>query len=299
MQSKNNFIKGCFEANNTQNVNVVAFSEIHELVEAYKNGDLSLENNIAIACQPYVRGMVRKVVNRQSQPLQRADIEDLWQAGNVGLVEALEAFDLNHSSGASFTTFAKMWIHNEVYDCLRKKRHIVTIPDSTHDELSRITKVLNRPDAKKLSDQQIAKEAKLTFKRYKVLKSTEASKCQLAMSTDRSIKDSEGEDSFYGQELPGGICPEEEIMLAHYNRETEHLLSTLLDTLDAQSRGVISELYGLCDRDSVKVPELAERLNVSPDEIRNVKQRALKKMKKFATKNGSILPKKSEFDLLD
>jgi hypothetical protein len=47
------------------------------------------------------------------------------------------------------------------------------------------------------------------------------------------------------------------------------------------------------------VPELAERLNVSPDEIRNVKQRALKKMKKFATKNGSILPKKSEFDLLD
>ncbi len=67
---------------------------------------------------------------------------------------------------------------------------------------------MNRPDGKKLSDQQIAKEAKLTLKRYKVLQSTE---------------------KYLG-------------------------------------------------------------FNVSPDEIRNVKQRALKKMKQFAAKNGSILP---------
>lgn len=262
---------------------------------AYKQGDVILGNEISTMCVPYVRGIARKIINRQSSPVQQADKEDLWQAGFVGLVEALQTYDPEHPSKASFCTFAKMLVRKQMFACIRNKRHIVTIPDTSHDELARIAKVLSRPDAKRMSDEQVARAAKLTLDKYKVLKETETLKSQLTLRPESKVKSKDETEEFQlGELLRGEDDIEGRLIEDQYQLEMKQIVSKLTAHLSGPTLQVISELYGLTDGCPLKSARVADKMGVPVEEVYAIKSRVLRQLKTIARKEGFKLPKRTE-----
>ncbi len=261
----------------------------------YKQGNDSVYNEIAVMCEPYVRSIARKIINRQSSPMQQADIEDLRQAGFLGLVEALPLYDHNHPAKASFCTFAKMYVRKRMFACIRNKRHIVTIPDKTHDELARIAEVLSRPNAKRMSDEQIANEARLTLERYSELKETEALKCRLTLNPETKVKSKDEKKEFQLADiLRGDDDIEGDLIENQVQFEMKSLVDQLTSQIDETSRLVIRELYGLTDGTPLKPAKLALKLGVPVKSVYAMKNRALRQLTSFAVKNGMKLPERTE-----
>lgn len=261
----------------------------------YKLGNESVYNEIATMCVPYVRGIARKIINRQSTPMQQVDKEDLWQAGFVGLVDALYIYDANHPSKASFCTFAKMYVRREMFECIRNKRHIVTIPDKTHDQLARIAKVLSKPEAKRMSDAQVAKAAELTLKKYKLLKETDALKSQLALSPESTVKSKDETEVFQlGDRLRSDDDIEGALVENQLQLEMKTMVDQLTSQLDEASQRVIRALYGLPDGNPMKPAQLATKLGVPVEDVYEMKSRALRHLKSYARKKGCTLPKRTE-----
>ena len=47
------------------------------------------------------------------------DLEDLVQCGNIGLLKAVDRYDVNNKWNATFQTFAYTWIKAEIYYHMR------------------------------------------------------------------------------------------------------------------------------------------------------------------------------------
>ena len=47
------------------------------------------------------------------------DFQDFVQLGNMGLLKAIEKYDIDNKWGASFNTFAYVWIRSEIYNHMR------------------------------------------------------------------------------------------------------------------------------------------------------------------------------------
>jgi RNA polymerase sigma-32 factor len=66
-----------------------------------------------------VEGTIRQLANSVSHGLSRADYEDLCAAGRMGAIKAANRYDADHAKGASFNSYATLWIRshrmNEVF----------------------------------------------------------------------------------------------------------------------------------------------------------------------------------------
>jgi len=84
---------------------------IEVLIEAAKNGDISAQNRIVEENMGLVRSVVKRFLNRGHEP------EDLFQIGCIGLIKAIQKFDL--SFNVRFSTYAVPMIMGEIKRFIR------------------------------------------------------------------------------------------------------------------------------------------------------------------------------------
>lgn len=84
---------------------------IEILIEAAKNGDISAQNRIVEENMGLVRSVVKRFLNRGHEP------EDLFQIGCIGLIKAIQKFDL--SFNVRFSTYAVPMIMGEIKRFIR------------------------------------------------------------------------------------------------------------------------------------------------------------------------------------
>lgn len=114
-----------------------------ELCKAVQQGNLDARNDLVANNQPYVTKKARELWYSQRK-LNRAlgiEIEDLQQEGLVGLLEAISLY--RQGTGASFLTYAAIFINNAMIDYIRKVNsrfegrnlsELVSIDDMKYDE---------------------------------------------------------------------------------------------------------------------------------------------------------------------
>lgn len=87
------------------------------------------------AVDQFIRANLRLVLD-EVKPFRRASFfEDLIQEGNIGLVRALNRFELER--GLKYATYAKWWIRHEVHRCLEDRGHLVRLPVHLQEDLAR------------------------------------------------------------------------------------------------------------------------------------------------------------------
>ena len=96
---------------NTNELKVLSNKEMDELFIKFKNGDKSAKNELVSGNLKLVLSLLKKFTNRVD------NMDDLFQIGCIGLIKAIDNFDL--SFNVRFSTYAVFMILGEVKRYLR------------------------------------------------------------------------------------------------------------------------------------------------------------------------------------
>ena len=117
---------------NTSNLKVLTNNEMNELFKRYQNGDISAKEELINGNLKLVLSILKKYNNRTD------NMDDLFQIGCIGLIKAVDNFDLSHE--VRFSTYAVPMILGEVKRYLRDNNS-VRIARSIKDLAFKISKV--------------------------------------------------------------------------------------------------------------------------------------------------------------
>jgi len=202
---------------------------------------------------------------------------DLVQEGNIGLMKAVKRFDPER--GVRLVSFAIYWIKAEIQEYIVKNWRLVktattkaqrklffnlrsmkkTIQPLKSDEINSIAKELNvKPeDVREMEYRLNGNEISLDY------------------GSDESEEDVFRPIAYLKDETPE---PSEQMEIDQSEGNNLSSLSKALSSLDERSRLILEERW-LKDKDASTLHELADKLGVSAERIRQIEQAAMKKIK--------------------
>lgn len=127
---------------NSCKCNIELFKSYREKQDI-KTRNKIVENNL---------GYVKQIANYYSTKT-KENFEDLFQIGVIGLIKAVETYDI--SKGIKFTPFALPKIRGEILHWLRDKGHLIRIPPKIQELHQKIKKY---SEINKVSYEKAAKE---------------------------------------------------------------------------------------------------------------------------------------------
>jgi RNA polymerase primary sigma factor len=201
-------------------------------------------------------------------------LSDLINEGNIGLMKAAKRFD--ETRGFKFISYAVWWIRQSILQAVSEKMRKVRLPhnhqSSTREVLrsrSRLQQILERDP----TNDEIAEDAGLTEKVvFHCLQSYRRSQ-----SLDAPV--SEGEDSTHMQFMENEIYDAPDHGLA-YKESLKIETKNLLKSLPHRQAEVIAMLFGIGEENKVySLNEVGDRLGLSRERVRQIKERALKKLR--------------------
>ena len=101
---------------NTNDLKVLKNDEMILLFKKYKNGDTKAKEDLVYGNLKLVLSILRKYNNRTD------NMDDLFQIGCIGLIKAIDNFDLSHE--VKFSTYACPMIIGEIKKYLRDNNSV-------------------------------------------------------------------------------------------------------------------------------------------------------------------------------
>jgi len=202
---------------------------------------------------------------------------DLVQEGNIGLMKAVKRFDPER--GVRLVSFAIYWIKAEIQEYIVKNWRLVktattkaqrklffnlrsmkkTLQPLKSDEINSIAKELNvKPED--------VREMEYRFNGNEI---------SLDYGSEESEDDIYRPIAYLKDEAPE---PSEQMEIDQSESNSLSTLKTALLSLDERSRLILEERW-LKDKDASTLHELADKLGVSAERIRQIEQSAMKKIK--------------------
>jgi len=254
-----------------------------ELSKKIKKGDKE-------ARQKMINSNLRLVINIAKKYMNFGiPLMDLIEEGNIGLMRAVDKF--NPEKGFRFSTYAAWWIKQSITRAIIEQGKIIRIPVYMSEAISKWKKTSDKLTAKlkrKPSIQEIAKKMKVS-----IAKIRDTHKWMTKMS---SLEAPIGEDK-EGQ-VKDLI---EDESLAAPNEELERFLDherimDLLSVMNKKQRQVLNLRFGLTDGKSHTLAEIAKKLGVSRERVRQIEEVSLKKLRKFLTDQEQEVVKEESED---
>jgi RNA polymerase sigma-B factor len=238
-----------------------------ELLMAYKqNPSVALRNKLV----RLNAGLVRKIAHRTSHQCSEP-YEDLEQIGYLGLIRAIERFDLTH--GHAFSSFAVPYIRGEMLHFLRDRGNSIKIPRRWQDlqkEGMRIRAELTTQLGHAPSDAEVADKLGVSTYEWGEIKS--CARNRMPLSLDATVSQQVDSPMTLGETLPD----------LHYQvlqklEEDRQQLQRALNQLEDKTRAAIEFVFF----SDLSRKEVAEKIGVSPMTVTRRIQRGLEQMLSF------------------
>lgn len=192
---------------------------------------------------------------------------DLVEEGNLGLMHALEKFDLER--GFRLSTYALWWIRQSIERALMNQSRTVRLPVHVVKELNGCLRARNKLESEGHADptpEAIACQAG---------KSVETVRQMLLLNRPPVLLDAPLDidpDLTLGDAIADEHCipPEDRL----YQSELEQYVAEWLGKLSDKHRWVIERRFGLNNQDLATLDELAKDLHVSRERVRQIQVEA-------------------------
>ena len=262
--------------NDLNKVKMLTPEEEIELAKKAKNGDMEARNRILTANMRFVVNVAKKYQNRG------LELEDLISEGYIGLIEALDKFDVDR--GYHFISYAVWWIRQSILKAISEKSRAIRLPMNKTNELAQIEKAKRvvSSNGKKSEEKEFDEIAKmLGMTKYHVREMMNIS--QEMLSLDAPLSGNDSEKGTFGDVVPCTTYtdPVDDIM----DMSLKDSIQMVLDTLDEKSAKVLTMRYGLDGNESMSLQEIGEYFNVTKERIRQIEKKALFKISNSSRKD--------------
>ena len=243
----------------TSELNVLTSEEMINLFKKMQNGDKLARNDLVSGNLKLVLSILRKVNTKNE------NLDDLFQVGCVGLVKAIDNFDLSHN--VKFSTYAVPMILGEIKRYLRDNNSI-RVSRSTKDLAYKIIKLKEEyfmEKGEELSVEIIAE--KLNVSVYDVVFALESLKDPVSMF--EPIYNDGGDTIYVYDQI-------EDKKKTGYVIEEKLATSDALSLLSDREQQILNERYIIGKTQM----EIARDMDISQAQVSRLEKNAIKQLKK-------------------
>ena len=243
--------------------------EIKDLFQKIEKGDRDAYNTVVTHNLKLVVKYARVI--KQSYK-SNVPLTDLIQAGNMGLMRAVDKFE--YKKGYAFSTYAIWWIRQSIVRHLYESENVIRVPVHMSEKFTSIAKAENMfkdTHGHEPTFDELSASVKMTKKEYKLYKTvnTQVSSLNYTMGDDDSCElmnfvHSGSEDPVYEE-------TSQEML--------KNTINEVLDSMDPREARIIRARYGLDGNTPMTLEEIGREMGITRERVRQLESLAMKKLR--------------------
>ncbi len=244
-----------------------------ELAQKIKMGD-------QIALDKLVRANLRFVVSVAKQyQNQGLSLADLINEGNVGLIKAAQRFD--ETKGFKFISYAVWWIRQAILQAVAEQSRMVRLPLNQVGFIGRVKKTVSYLEQlyqRKPTIKEIADELDMTEEKIEAILKISSKE----VSMDAPVSDDD-DLTFIDTLVPEDNYDTDKQLISQMESDE---IKRSLSILSEKERNVIIYYFGLDSNEHpYTLEEIGYMLDMTRERVRQVKDKALKKLRSRSKKS--------------
>ncbi|MBQ3469101.1 MAG: RNA polymerase sporulation sigma factor SigG [Bacilli bacterium] len=244
----------------TSEIKVLTSKEMEDLFKAMQQGDEMARNLLVEGNLKLVLSILRRFKNKCD------NLDDLFQIGCVGLLKAIDNFDLDHN--VKFSTYAVPMILGEIRRYLRDNNTIRvsrSLKDIAYKTLKYQEEYLMET-GKELDLEKVAQKLNVSY--YEIVNALESLKEPISMF--EPIYNDGGDTIYLYDQI-------EDTKISNHRFENNLSLQDAIERLEEREQFILDERFVIGKTQM----EIASELNISQAQVSRLEKSAVKKLKKI------------------
>jgi RNA polymerase primary sigma factor len=242
-----------------------------ELAQQIKAGNKEALDKLVKANLRFVVSVAKQYQN------QGLGLQDLINEGNLGLIKAAKRFD--ETRGFKFISYAVWWIRQSISHAIADQSRIVRLPVNQLGAVNRIKKEVARLEQmynRQPTVEEIAEVIDLPI--HKIGEVIKISARHLSMDAPISNED---DTNFIDTFISDEVTHTDAILI---QESLKNEINRSMEVLDEREKELIRMFFGIGKSHEYTLDEIGEKFNITREGARQIKEKALKKLRKSGIK---------------
>ena len=235
-----------------------------------KNKNLDTLETFVKANERLVIKEVHRYIGYQTTSM---DYDDMYQWGCIGLLKAMERFDLEKEN--EFSTYALYWIRQSIMRGINDESLLIRVPVHRWDSIEKLRDLEYKSNNYfgKVDCDWISKE--LGESKEKVMELINIRNSYMSnISLDTFV--GADEDTTLGELIADEDYDVEEVIL---DSDLKEIIEETLNTIGDRSKDILVRRFGLNGEEPMTLEEIGKIYGVTRERIRQIENKALRKLK--------------------
>ena len=244
-----------------------------ELTRLIKNGDEKALEKLTLSNLRFVVSVAKQYQNRG------LSLQDLINEGNLGLIRAARRFD--ETRGFKFISYAVWWIRQAIIQAIGEQCRIVRLPLNKVANINKVNRAsaeLEQKYEREPTDEEVAHQAQLSEEMVTVAQSIKSRHHSL----DAPIRSNDDESGNLIDFIIPSNNPSPDMELLNESLKEE--IKSAMRYLSPKETLILEAFFGLNGKMKLSLGEIAGKLDLSKERVRQIKNIALRKLKKAPNK---------------